>query len=54
MYLQLVQFALEKQDAFIDLVRLQGSGVMVSTMDELLMAINPRTGDADHLVNIAK
>ncbi|XP_033629784.1 nuclear pore complex protein Nup205-like [Asterias rubens] len=54
MCLQLVQFALEKQDAFIDLVRLQGSGIMVSTMDELLMAINPRTGDADHLVNIAK
>ncbi|XP_022111764.1 nuclear pore complex protein Nup205-like [Acanthaster planci] len=54
MCLQMVQLTLEKQNAFVDLVRMQGSGVMVSTMDELLMAINPRSETADHLVNIAK
>ncbi|XP_038064864.1 nuclear pore complex protein Nup205-like [Patiria miniata] len=54
MCLQMVQLTLEKQNAFVDLVRVQGSGVMVSTMDELLMAINPRSETADHLVNIAK
>ncbi len=52
--LLLLELALEKQDVFIDLIRGQGSGVMVTPMDDLLMAINPRTGKADHLVNVAK
>ncbi|XP_033102050.1 nuclear pore complex protein Nup205-like isoform X2 [Anneissia japonica] len=52
--LKMIDIALEKQEKFFDLVRSQSLGVMVTPMDQLLMSINPKTGKADHLVNIAK
>ncbi|KAL5010671.1 hypothetical protein ScPMuIL_012976 [Solemya velum] len=52
--LQMVEITLEKETAFVDMVRESGTSVMLSAMDKLLLGINPRSGRADHLVNVAK
>ncbi|KAJ8314739.1 hypothetical protein KUTeg_006889 [Tegillarca granosa] len=52
--LNMIQYTLEKEDRFIDACRETGASIMVSSMDRLLLGINPRSGKADHLVNIAK
>ncbi|XP_071943661.1 nuclear pore complex protein Nup205-like [Antedon mediterranea] len=52
--LKMIDIAIEKQAEFFGLVRSQSLGAMVTPMDQLLMSINPKTGKADHLVDIAK
>ncbi|KAK3098344.1 hypothetical protein FSP39_018633 [Pinctada imbricata] len=52
--LRLVEYTLEKADQFLDAVRDTGSSLVVFPMDRLLLGINPRSGKADHLLNIAK
>ena len=52
--LQLMQATLEKQERFLSGLRETGASTMVSQLDKLLMGINPRSGKADHIVNIAK
>ncbi|XP_072164969.1 nuclear pore complex protein Nup205-like [Diadema setosum] len=52
--LTMLDLSLEKQDGFLDLLRNQGSGLMVTPLDQFLMGINPRTGQADHLCRVAK
>ena len=52
--LQLIETSLEKAGTFLDACRETGASAMVSAMDRLLLSINPRSGKADHLVNITK
>lgn len=52
--LNMIQYTIEKEDRFIDACRETGASIMVSSMDRLLLGINPRSGKADHLVNITK
>lgn len=52
--LQLIETSLEKSGTFLDACRETGASAMVSAMDRLLLSINPRSGKADHLVNITK
>ncbi|XP_078583598.1 nuclear pore complex protein Nup205-like isoform X1 [Branchiostoma floridae x Branchiostoma japonicum] len=52
--LQMLESTFDKQDQFMAVLRDQGSSVMAAPLDELLVSINPRTGRADHLVNIAR
>ncbi|CAI8023966.1 Nuclear pore complex protein Nup205 [Geodia barretti] len=51
--LQMVESALEKQDSFFSLMRQNNLSVMVTPLDQLLLGINPRSGLADHFINIA-
>ncbi|XP_061177614.1 nuclear pore complex protein Nup205-like isoform X2 [Saccostrea echinata] len=52
--LQLIETSLEKSGTFLDACRETGASAMVSAMDRLLLSINPRSGKADHLVNVTK
>ena len=52
--LKMIETALGKQESFLDALRQSGATVIVSSLDKLLLGINPRTGRSDHLVNIAK
>ncbi|KAG1674320.1 Nuclear pore complex protein Nup205 [Nymphon striatum] len=52
--LKLIELTLEKQVLFMKLHRESGSGFMATNMEKLLLSINPRTGHADHLINISK
>ena len=52
--LKLVVTTLEKQEAFLNALRTSGTATMVSEMDKLLLAINPRSNKPSHLVNIAR
>ncbi|CAH1799487.1 unnamed protein product [Owenia fusiformis] len=52
--LKLVEVTLEKQEQFFDILRESGSSLIISPLDKLLLGINPRSGKADHLVNVAK
>ena len=50
----MLKATLERQERFLSGLRETGAGTMVSQLDKLLMGINPRSGKADHLLNIAK
>jgi len=55
--LQLLELALSKQEECIAVLRGHGSSsaeINVTPLDELMMGINPYSGQADHLINIAK
>jgi len=52
--LKLLETALQKQESYINALRMSGGSVLGSRMDKLLLAINTRSGRSDHLVNIAK
>ena len=52
--LQLLNLALDKQQVFLDLLRQTGHSTIVSRMEKLLLGINPKTGQADHLVTISR
>ena len=48
---------LSKQEAFLMQLKGQSSGareVNVTPLDELMMSINPHSGQADHLINVTK
>ncbi|WAR08423.1 NU205-like protein, partial [Mya arenaria] len=50
--LQLLARALDQEAGFVALVREIGSPLLVTPLDRLLLAINPRTGRADFIVTI--
>ncbi|XP_013384593.1 nuclear pore complex protein Nup205 [Lingula anatina] len=52
--LKMMESTLEKQSQFFDVLRDSGTSLIVSPLDKLLMGINPRSGVADHLVNVTK
>jgi len=55
--LQLLEVGLSKQEAFLTLLKRHSSvarEVNVTPLDELMMGINPQSGQADHLINITK
>ena len=55
--LQLLEVGLSKQEECITILRGRGSGsveINVTPLDELMMGINPYSGQADHLINVAK
>lgn len=52
--LRMIQVTMEKEDAMMYTQQESGASTFISSMDKLLMAINPRSGKPDHLVNIAK
>ena len=52
--LSLLKATLEKQERFLGWLRETNASTMVSQVDKLLMGINPRSGKADHLLNVAK
>jgi len=55
--LQLLEMGLSKQEECIAVLRGRGSGsaeINVTPLDELMMGINPYSGQADHLINVAK
>ena len=52
--LQLLEVGFSKQEAFITLLKRHSSvarEVNVTPLDELMMGINPQSGQADHLIN---
>ncbi|KAF8773925.1 Nuclear pore complex protein Nup205 like protein [Argiope bruennichi] len=52
--LKLVQATLIKQEPFLQQVRDSGFDLLVTSLENLLLNINPRSGQADHLLVIAK
>ena len=55
--LQLLEVGLSKQEAFLTQLKGHTSGtreINVTPLDELMMGINPHSGQADHLVNVTK
>ncbi|GIY47224.1 nuclear pore complex protein Nup205 [Caerostris extrusa] len=52
--LKLVHATLIKQEAFLQQVRDSGYDLLVTSLENLLLNINPRSGQADHLLVIAK
>ena len=55
--LQLLEVGLSKQEAFLTQLKRHASGtreINVTPLDELMMGINPHSGEADHLVNVTK
>jgi len=55
--LQLLEVGLSKQEECIAMLRGRGSSsaeINVTPLDELMMGINPYSGQADHLINVAK
>ena len=52
--LKLLESVLLKQADFISITQEIGHAVMISSLDKLLMNINPRSGKPDHLVNISR
>ena len=52
--LKTVCTAFDKQENFMSALRDSGSSLLVSTLDRLLLAVNPRTAQPDHLVTITK
>ncbi|XP_046581767.1 nuclear pore complex protein Nup205-like [Haliotis rubra] len=52
--LRMIETSLEKEAQFEMMIRETGVSIMVAAMDKLLLSINPRSGKADHLVNVAK
>ena len=55
--LQLLEVGLSKQESFLAQLKAQTSGareINVTPLDELMMGINPHSGQADHLINITK
>ncbi|XP_064596049.1 nuclear pore complex protein Nup205-like [Liolophura sinensis] len=52
--LRMIQVTMEKENVMMYTQRESGASTFISSMDKLLMAINPRSGKPDHLVNIAK
>jgi nuclear pore complex protein Nup205 len=51
--LRIVDVMLIKQSAFFEHLRAQNSSMLATPIEQLLLAINPRTGRPDHFVNIA-
>ena len=52
--IKLVEMTLAKQEGFLIALRASGTATMVSQMDKLLLAINPRSNKPSHLANITK
>ena len=50
----MIETTLTKQESFLDALRQSGEAVIGHRVDRVLLGINPRTGRADHLVNVAK
>lgn len=53
--LKMLEAALFKQEEFLALLRSSSAhSVMATPLDSLLFGINPRSGKADHYLNITK
>ncbi|XP_010211210.1 PREDICTED: nuclear pore complex protein Nup205 [Tinamus guttatus] len=52
--LGLLNFALQQESLFMDLLRESHLSLIVTPLEQLLQGINPRTKKADHVVNIAR
>lgn len=52
--LKVVDAMLTKQSAFLEQLRAHNSSILATPIEQLLLAINPRTGRPDHFVNIAR
>lgn len=52
--LQMLVAAAEKQEDFEVLIRQMTSSIMITSMDKLLLSVNPKTRRPDYLVTIAK
>jgi len=52
--LMMIETTLGKQELFLDALRQSGEAMIGHRVDKVLLGINPRTGRADHLINIAK
>lgn len=52
--LKLIFVTLSKQESFLQQIRESGCDLLVTSLDNLLLNINPRSGQADHLLVIAK
>ncbi|KAG8189490.1 hypothetical protein JTE90_018142 [Oedothorax gibbosus] len=52
--LKLIQVTLSKQEGFLQQIRDSGCDLLVTSLENLLLNINPRSGQADHLLVIAK
>ena len=52
--LKLVHATLVRQDEFLSRLRESGTGELVTSIDRLLLGVNPATGRPDHIVNITK
>lgn len=52
--LELLNKALDIQSKFLNLLSISDSDMILSPLHQLLIGINTRTGNPDHLLNIAK
>ncbi|CAI5785815.1 pore complex Nup205 [Podarcis lilfordi] len=52
--LGLLNLTLQKENLFMDLLRESHLSLIVTSLEQLLQGINPRTKKADHVVNIAR
>ena len=52
--MKLLNLALDKQEQYLEVLRLTGHSTIVSRLDKLLLCINPQTGQADHIITISR
>jgi len=52
--LKLLQTSLRLSESFISAGRTAGASTVLTTLPQLLLGLNPRTGRPDHMLNIAK
>ena len=52
--MKLLNLALDKQEQYLEVLRLTGHSTIVSRLDKLLLGINPQTGQADHIITISR
>ena len=52
--MKLINLALDKQEQYLEVLRLTGHSTIVSRLDKLLLGINPQTGQADHIITISR
>ena len=52
--LQILDGALTKQGAFLEAARTANTSTLLTPLDQLLLGVNPRSGRADHMLNVTK
>lgn len=52
--LNIIEMALSKQDLFFDAHFAANSSLLLSGLNKLILDVNPRTGNSDHMLNITK
>ena len=52
--LQILDSALSKQASFMEAARAANTSTLLTSLDQLLLGVNPRSGRADHMLNITK